>query len=195
MNKKGFTLLELLIVIGILAILAAVTVLVINPAQLLKRARDSQRMSDLATLQTAIGLYMTDVTPLNITSSTAVCIFSLASGCGAPTTCSTASCTNKQNVDGSGWVPINFTAISGGSPLGNLPIDPSNSSSSGHANQLYYVYKASSLSYEINTNLESDYYTSGNTNKEDKDGGDATFLYEVGNTTTLLNATSDNFYK
>ena len=33
--KKGFTLIELVIVIGILAILATVVVLVLNPAQLL----------------------------------------------------------------------------------------------------------------------------------------------------------------
>ena len=36
-TKKGFTLLELLIVIGILSILSTTVVLVINPAQLLKK--------------------------------------------------------------------------------------------------------------------------------------------------------------
>ena len=56
--KKGFTLIELLIVIGILAILATVVVLVLNPAQLLAQARDSQRMSDLGSLKNAIALYL-----------------------------------------------------------------------------------------------------------------------------------------
>ena len=54
-TKKGFTLLELLIVIGILSILSTTVVLVINPAQLLKKARDAQRISDLNTVKTAIA--------------------------------------------------------------------------------------------------------------------------------------------
>lgn len=53
--SKGFTLLELLIVIAILAVLASVTVIVINPAELLARARDSQRMGDIAAINTALS--------------------------------------------------------------------------------------------------------------------------------------------
>lgn len=60
-NKdKGFTLLELLIVIAIIAILSVALVIVLNPAETLKKARDAQRISDLSTLKTAIGLYMTN---------------------------------------------------------------------------------------------------------------------------------------
>lgn len=40
-NRKGFTLIELLIVIGILAVLATAVIMVLNPAELLKQARDS----------------------------------------------------------------------------------------------------------------------------------------------------------
>ena len=47
--KKGFTLIELLIVIAIIAILAVVVVLVLNPAELLRQSRDSQRLSDIST--------------------------------------------------------------------------------------------------------------------------------------------------
>ena len=60
-QKKGFTLIELLIVIGILAILIAAVVVVLNPAQLLKQARDSQRMSDVGSLESAINLYLATV--------------------------------------------------------------------------------------------------------------------------------------
>ena len=59
-KHSGFTLLELLIVIGIIAILSVALVLVINPSEALKKGRDSQRMSDLATLKTALGLYLTN---------------------------------------------------------------------------------------------------------------------------------------
>ena len=61
MNKnKGFTLLELLIVIGILAILATVIIVAINPAELLRRARDSQRLSDLSSITSALAFYMAE---------------------------------------------------------------------------------------------------------------------------------------
>jgi len=67
MNKKstknqGFTLLELLIVIAIIAILSVILVLVLDPSETLKKSRDSQRMSDLSTIKTALGLYSTSVT-------------------------------------------------------------------------------------------------------------------------------------
>src|SRR5574343_2101828 len=69
MLKKGFTLIELLVVIAILAILATVIVVIINPGELLKQARDTTRISDLAALNSAIALYLSDVNGA-ITSST-----------------------------------------------------------------------------------------------------------------------------
>ena len=56
-DKRSFTLIELLIVIGILVVLAVVVVLVLNPTELLKQIWDSVRLSDLATLNKAIGIY------------------------------------------------------------------------------------------------------------------------------------------
>ena len=58
--SRGFTLIELLVVIAIIAILAVVVVLTLNPAEMMREARDSNRLSDLATLQSAINLYNTD---------------------------------------------------------------------------------------------------------------------------------------
>jgi len=45
MKRSAFTLIELLIVIAIIAILSIVVILVLNPAQLLKQSRDSNRVS------------------------------------------------------------------------------------------------------------------------------------------------------
>ncbi|OHA53343.1 MAG: hypothetical protein A3A30_02395 [Candidatus Terrybacteria bacterium RIFCSPLOWO2_01_FULL_48_14] len=59
-RSRGFTLLELIIVIAILAILAVVITLALNPAETLARARDSQRLSDLGSLKSAIGLYLVE---------------------------------------------------------------------------------------------------------------------------------------
>src|SRR5271154_4705198 len=60
-NRSGFTLIELLVVIAIIAILAVVVILTLNPAELLRQARDSNRVSDFATLKSSIGLYAADV--------------------------------------------------------------------------------------------------------------------------------------
>jgi len=60
-TQKGFTLIELLVVIAIIAILAVVVVLTLNPAELLRQARDSNRISDFATIKSTISLYQEDV--------------------------------------------------------------------------------------------------------------------------------------
>lgn len=70
-SKKGFTLLELLIVITILAVLSVAVVIIINPAETIKKARDTQRISDLATLKTAISLYTSSVANPFLGSTTA----------------------------------------------------------------------------------------------------------------------------
>lgn len=56
MNKKrGFTLIEILVVIGIIAVLAAVVLVAINPSRQFKLARDSQRMSNVNALLNSIS--------------------------------------------------------------------------------------------------------------------------------------------
>ncbi|MEI7792066.1 MAG: prepilin-type N-terminal cleavage/methylation domain-containing protein [Candidatus Berkelbacteria bacterium] len=54
--KKGFTLVELLVVIAVIGILSAVVVLNTNSAK--SKARDAIRLSDMATLKTSLGLYL-----------------------------------------------------------------------------------------------------------------------------------------
>jgi type IV pilus assembly protein PilA len=57
---SGFTLLEVLMVIGILAILAGVVLVAINPSRQFKIARDSQRTANVSAILNAIGQNMTD---------------------------------------------------------------------------------------------------------------------------------------
>ncbi|OGM91246.1 hypothetical protein A2755_02485 [Candidatus Wolfebacteria bacterium RIFCSPHIGHO2_01_FULL_48_22] len=185
MKKTGFTLVELLIVIGILAILTAAVVVILNPAELLRQARDSQRFSDLDSVKNAISLYLVDVTDPSVGSS---CYMytgatTTTTNCGGLFTASySATGSTTRVTDGTGWIPVNFDAISGGSPLSVLPIDPS------HGTTYFYAYAGGStaLTFEINAFLESTkYINGGGSDKESTDGGDEAQAYEAGTDLTL----------
>ncbi len=57
--KKGFTLVELLVVIAVIGILMAAVVVAINPAKKLSQARDSNRKTSVGQLVTALASYYT----------------------------------------------------------------------------------------------------------------------------------------
>jgi len=57
---RGFTLVELLIAISLIGILTGVLLAVINPRGIQARARDSQRVSDLAKIKVALENYFAD---------------------------------------------------------------------------------------------------------------------------------------
>ncbi len=59
-TAKGFTLIEIIIVIGLIAILAAIVLIAINPARQFALGRDAQRTSNVNAILNAIGQRMAD---------------------------------------------------------------------------------------------------------------------------------------
>lgn len=163
-NQKGFTLVELLVVIAIVGILAGVVLIAINPAQLLMKARDSQRMQDMDTLNKAVGLALADnEITLGVTDPCATC----------------TSASGTQAVDGvNGWVkyiiPAGKTGLS--KYISTLPVDPTN------INANIYSFASSVVGYELNAVLES----VDNAARMTTDGGTDPAIFELGTDLTLL---------
>ena len=86
-KQTGFTIVELLIVIVVIAILAAISIVAYNGVQ--SRARDSIRKQDLAQLSKATKLYYVDKGDY------------VQAGCGFTTTLSPGN-------EGSGWLPSDY---------------------------------------------------------------------------------------
>jgi len=185
-KKSAFTLLELLIVIGVLAIIATTVALTLNPAELLRQGNDSRRIVELQSINKAIQLAQTDDTSLFLGSSGVVYLslpdtnpncsnYSLPSlPTGYSYACQTPS--NFRRVDGTGWLPINFTALSMGSPFSALPIDPENDDD----DNLYYTYENG---YVLTARILSNKYTQ---EVAQKDGGLDPWRFEIGNGVSIL---------
>lgn len=166
---KGFTLVELLVVIAIIAVLASVIVLVINPLELLRRSRDSNRLRDLNNLSQAINVALQEG---SLSSSSIATILCKESG---EYPCVGKSDTGTRITDGTGWVKVNF-ASQKAMNIPTLPIDPTNNS------DYHYTYCADNDSFELNTTLESDKFRS----QMAMDGGDTADYYETGSNLNLI---------
>lgn len=71
-NQKGFTLLEILLVVAAIAILAGIVILALNPNKQLADTRNSERWSDVNTILNAVYQYSIDnngVLPVGITTT------------------------------------------------------------------------------------------------------------------------------
>ncbi|MDP2704625.1 MAG: hypothetical protein Q8P01_05485 [bacterium] len=139
--------------------------------QLIRQGRDANRLSDLSVLNTSLALYLADVGGGAFCLKPGVVFSSLA---------------GSKGVNGTGWLPIDFTRISGGSPLSILPLDAVNETPFSYT---FLCMTGGGIygNYELNAVLESDVYKIGGEKSfTDKDGGNNASFYEVGTNLKLI---------
>ena len=176
---KGFTLIELIIVIALIALLATTVILVINPVKIFQEARDSQRIADVNQMSRAMSLMLATNSQPVLGPNPANCyVYKAGQACAGryvSAATSTASSTPSQKVDGSGWVPASL----GANPaISKWPIDPTNNTAS-----LFYSYDYDAANtWEFTAAMESVRYGSSTSadNVVTTDGGNQPSLYEVG---------------
>lgn len=114
-SPKGFTLLELSVVVGIIAVLVGTVIVAVNPSRYFAQARNVARRADLERIQGAINQYSIEkngALPTGV-SSTLQIIGTAPSGCNV--TCGTASTSQACANIGTTLTPLYIQS---------MPVDP-----------------------------------------------------------------------
>ena len=124
MRRKAFTLIELLIVIGILGILAAIILVAVDPAKRLKDSRDARRSSEVNSILNAVLNYVVDnkgayPSVLDNTSTNSQ-IIGTGSLCGD----ATSWCSEATGGESATNTCANLTTDLVDTYIGEIPVDP-----------------------------------------------------------------------
>jgi len=144
MKQKGFTLIELIIVVAIIALLAAATFVAVNPAKRIGDAQNAQRWADVTAIADAFATYMADNNGSTATSS--------YDGSGsletntfmiATTTSDTAISSSHCTATTTDEEFIALQALTTGGYIGKIPTDPTWTYSDHNRHTQYYLYYSS----------------------------------------------------
>lgn len=109
-SSKGFTLVEILVVIGLIVVLASVTLVAINPSRNLAQARDTQRRNIITELANSITLYLSE-------EGNSLDTLGTAAGASIPT------CPAVVSI-GTATGNINLSSVLVEEFIGQIPTDP-----------------------------------------------------------------------
>lgn len=141
-SQKGFTLIEILVVIGIIAILAAIVIIAINPSRQFAQAHNTQRISGVTAILNAVGQNIID------NRGTFTCAIDIA-GSSTPITIPATSTIIKKE-DGVDLRPCIVPTY-----ISEIPVDPTSGSNScdedlecstGDYNTGYEIFKNATTS-------------------------------------------------
>lgn len=179
--KKAFTIIEILIVVGIISILAVALLVLVNPAEAQRRTRDTKRLKDVQFIESVVKQYLDDggtgFIDNSVCTATNVCYsrYNAAIGTDDTTPCAAAN----YNWIGEGDIDLcNYARA--------IPVDPSNVDNATCVDDsetndvstdcyLHYALVVNGNNYEINARQES----TVNIDTVTGDGGNSDESYEV----------------
>lgn len=159
---RAFSLVELMVAVGVIGILYAASLYLLRPEILKARARDAWRLSDLVKLQSVLENYASDTGgPPGVSG-----LLRLSNLPADPVA-------NPAQADEGGWLGVDLRLR-----VNKLPVDPLNSGA------FVYRYKRVGGNYELDVKLEN--YTDLMKNGKDGDGGNSDEWLEKGTDLTIL---------
>lgn len=137
LSIKGFTLVELIVVISLIAVLALGVISITNPVLQFQKVRDSKRKFDLKQITTLLNLYYNDHGK-----------FPPAGSCAGGTQC------NVSSISGTGWIPALVPQYAA-----KIPVDPVNTADkpwiTGNYSYSYGNVSLDGQTYDLTTQLEN----------------------------------------
>jgi prepilin-type N-terminal cleavage/methylation domain-containing protein len=113
-KQKAFTLIEILLVIGIIVILAGGIIVALNPGRQFAKARDAQRVTDLNALLNAVVQNLTE------NQGRWNCTSSQYHSTTLPTNTTTIRATGTETDN----TEINLSCLTSNNILSRIPVDP-----------------------------------------------------------------------